>query len=143
MNPQSSVTEDHGSANIRTSKKILYVDDDQDWRDVVTAYLEDSGYELLTAKDATEARRLAEGVKLGLIILDLGLNGEDGLMLMNLFKRNQPDAPIILYTGLIHDDDVVLAMLRQGARQYVRKGPLEDLRQAVQAATQNVKLAAP
>jgi hypothetical protein len=40
--------------------------------------------------------------------------------------------PIILYTGMSHDDDTILAMLRQGAHQYVRKGPLEDLRKADQ-----------
>jgi CheY-like chemotaxis protein len=78
--------------------------------------------------------RLTDGVKLGLIILDLDLDGEDGLVLMKFFKCNQPDVPIILYTGLNHDDAAILEMLRQGAHQYVRKGPLEDLRKAVQAA---------
>jgi CheY-like chemotaxis protein len=108
------------------SKKILFVDDDKDWRDVVSACLHDAGYEILTAKDATEAMVKTEGVKLGLIILDLDLDGESGLMLMNFLKRNQIDVPIILYTGLYHDDEQILAMLRQGAHQYVHKGPLED-----------------
>jgi len=120
------------SPEARPRTNILFVDDDQDWRDVVAATLRDGGYEVLTAKDATEAIRLTEGAKLGLIILDLDLDGEDGLVLMKFFKRNQPDVPIILYTGLSHDDDAILEMLRQGALQYVRKGPLEDLRQAVQ-----------
>ena len=55
-------------------------------------------------------------------------------MLMRFFKRNQPDVPIILYTGLGHDDEAIQEMLRQGARQYVRKGPLAELLQAVRAA---------
>jgi len=141
MNPHWSVREEHGSADIRASKKILYVDDDKDWRDVVTGTLHDAGHEVLTAKDATEAMVLTEGVKLGLTILDLDLAGEDGLILMKFFKRNQPDVPIILYTGLSHDDNAILAMLKQGAHQYVRKGPLGDLRKAVQAAIQDAKLA--
>jgi len=41
---------------------------------------------------------------------------------------------VILYTGQIHDDDTILAMLRQGALQYVRKGPLEELRQVLEMA---------
>ena len=113
---------------------MLYVDDDKDWRDVVAVTFQDAGHEVLTAKDATEAMRLAEGVKLGLIILDLDLDGEDGLVLMKFFKHNQPDVPIILYTSLRHDDEAILDMLRQGAHQYVRKGPLEDLCKAVQGA---------
>jgi DNA-binding NtrC family response regulator len=115
-------------------KKVLYVDDDKDWRDVVSVALKDAGHEVMTARDATEAMQLTEGVKLGLILLDLDLDGEDGLVLMKFFKRNQPDVPIILYTGLSHDDDAILEMLRQGAHQYVRKGRLDDLHKAVQGA---------
>ena len=116
------------------------MDDDKDWRDVVSAALQDAGYKAMTAKDATEAMRLAEGVNLALIILDLDLDGEDGLVLMKFSKRNEPDVPIILYTGLRHDDDAILEMLRQGAHQYVRKGPLEDLCKAVQAAVRQLAL---
>ena len=120
--------------HLHNSKKMLYVDDDKDWRDVVTATFQDAGREILTAKDATEAMRLAESVTLSLIILDLDLDGEDGLVLMQFFKCNQPDVPVILYTGLNHDDEAIQELLRQGAYQYVRKGPLEDLHRAVQAA---------
>ena len=134
MNSHWSVGEKHGSPAIRATRKILYVDDDKDWRDVVAVTFQDAGDEVLTAKDATNAMLCAEGAKLGLIILDLDLDGEDGLVLMQFLKRNQPDVPIILYTGLNHDDDAILEMLRQGAHQYVRKGPLEDLHKAVQGA---------
>ena len=134
MTPHWSASKKPVSPDVRTSKKILYVDDDKDLRELVTIALHDSGHEVLTAGDATEAMRLTEGVKLGLIILDLDLAGEDGLMLMRFFKCNQPDVPIILYTGLEHDDHAILGMLQQGAQQYVRKGPLEDLCKAVQAA---------
>jgi CheY-like chemotaxis protein len=134
VTPHWSVRSPPVAPDVRTSKKILYVDDDKDWLSVVAATLHDAGYVVLTAKDATEAIRLTEGVKLGLIILDLDLDGEDGLLLMKFFKRNQPDVPIVLYTGLNHDDDAILEMLRQGALRYVRKGPLEDLHKAVQMA---------
>ena len=77
---------------------------------------------------------IADDVALGLIILDLDLDGEDGLVLMEFFKCNHPDVPIILYTGLAHDDDAIQEMLRQGANQYVRKGLLADLHKAIQAA---------
>ena len=134
MTPHWSVEHQPVPPGVRTSKKILYVDDDKDWRDVVTVTLQDAGYEVLTAKNATEAMQMTEVGVIGSIILDLDLDGEDGWMLMKFFKRNQPDLPIILYTGLSHDDDAILEMLRQGAHRYVRKGPMEDLCKAVKAA---------
>ena len=134
MKPHWSVRDKPGSPGLPTGKAILYVDDDKDWRDVVSVTFKDAGYKVLAAKDATEAMVLAESATLGLIILDLDLDGEDGLILMKLFKRNQPDVPIIFYTGLNHDEDAIKGMLQQGAHQYVRKGPLADLRKAVQAA---------
>jgi CheY-like chemotaxis protein len=115
-------------------KKILFVDDDEGWRTIVAAFLEDAGANVLTARDATDALAQAEGVRLDLVILDLNLDGESGLELMKFVKRNHPDVPVILYTGQIHDDDTILAMLRQGALQYVRKGPLEELRQVLEMA---------
>ena len=107
MNPHWSVSQEHGPADVRTGKKILFVDDDKAWRDVVTVALQDAGYEIRTAKDASEAMLLTEGSNLGLIILDLDLGGEDGLMLMKFFKHNQPGVPIILYTGMKHDEDAI------------------------------------
>ena len=133
MKPHWSVRKKPAPADPLKKTKVLYVDDDASWLDVVAATLDDAGYEVLKAKDATEAMRLTEGINVGLIILDLDLGGEDGMVLMKFFKRNQPDAPIILFTGLNHDDNAILEMLRQGARQYVRKGPLDDLRKAIQA----------
>lgn len=118
---------------IVTARKILFVDDDKDWRELVSAALQDCGYQVLTARDATEALVRTEGVRLGMVILDLDLGGESGLMLLSFLKRNQPGVPIILFTGLSHDDEQILGMLKQGAHQYVRKGPLEDLCQAVEA----------
>lgn len=112
-------------------KKILFVDDEEEWRTVVAAALSEIGHEILTAADASEAMRLMEGVSLGLIILDLNLAGESGLTLMKYLRHNQPGVPVLLYTGLEHDEGTVEAMRQAGADQYLRKGPMEDLVGAV------------
>ena len=69
-------------------KKILFVDDEEDWRTVVAAALSGIGHEVLTAADASEAMHLTEGSSLGLIILDLDLAGESGLDLMKYLHHN-------------------------------------------------------
>jgi len=113
-------------------KKILFVDDDEGWRTVVSLFLSEPGVSVSTAKDATEALVEAESQKLDLIVLDLDLNGENGVELLKFLKRNLPDVPVILYTGRTHDEDAILAMLRAGALQYLPKGPLKELRRVVE-----------
>jgi two-component system response regulator VanR len=115
------------------AEPILFVDDESDWRQVTEMYLKDSGYEVMTAKDGTDAMSQTEGLSLGLIILDLNLAGEDGLMLMKFLLHNHPGVPVILYTGQEHSDEEVRQMLRQGAQRYVRKGRLAELLEAVQS----------
>ena len=118
------------------SKKILFVDDDEHWRSVVAITLTGAGHEVLTAADASQAMALTEGASLGLIILDLNLAGESGLALMKYLRHNQPDVPVILYTGMEHDDATVVSMLQQGASQYLRKGVMEDLVKPVRTSFQ-------
>ncbi len=113
-------------------KKILFVEDTADWRSMVQTFLEVKGYEVLTAKDASEAMARSDGIELGLIIVDLNLGGESGMMLMRFLKRNNPEVPILLFTGMDHDDATITAMLRQGADRYLQKGSLEELLKAVQ-----------
>jgi DNA-binding response OmpR family regulator len=112
-------------------KKILFVDDMEEWRSMVGTFLRENGYDVLTASDGSEALAKIEGVRLGLIILDLNLAGESGVMLMRFLKRNHPQVPILLYTGMEHDDGTVRAMLRDGADQYLKKGSMEELLKAV------------
>ena len=117
------------------AKKILFVDDENDWRYMAAMYLTDSGYEVWTARDATEALRQAERAKLDLIVMDLNLGGENGLEVMRLLKGKYPGVPVLLYTGMEHDASAVHAMLHEGAQQYLRKTTMGEMLKAVQAAT--------
>jgi two-component system nitrogen regulation response regulator GlnG len=115
-------------------KMILFVDDDRHWRLVVETALEEAGYDVVAVRDVREAVLRLDHVKPGLIILDLDLGGENGLMLMKFVKQHHPEVPVILYTGMEHDDQFVQHMLQQGAQKYLRKGRPEDLLDAVQTA---------
>ena len=114
------------------ARKVLFVDDDQHWRVMVQTYLKDAGYDVVTVRDAGEALLRIDNIKPSLILLDLDLGGENGLMLMKFVKLTHPQLPVIIYTGLQHDDEFVRRMLDQGAHQYLHKGSLQDLLAAVQ-----------
>lgn len=123
------------SASVPTGpKKVLFVDDENDWRFMATIYLKESGYEVLTASNGQEAILHTQSAKPDLILLDLHLDGESGLDVMKLLKQKAPNVPIILYTGRDHDDETVKVMLRQGAQGYLKKGTMGEMLQAVQGA---------
>jgi len=116
------------------AKKILFVDDDKDWRSLVELRLINAGYDVFLAADASAAMALQQDVKLDVIILDLNLGGEDGRQLMKFMKRNNPQARIILYTGEEHDNSEVAAMMQEGAYRYLRKGIDDGLLHSVETA---------
>jgi two-component system phosphate regulon response regulator OmpR len=114
------------------AKKILFVDDRSEWRFIVGAWLHGAGYAVVTAKDSGEALKQVEQSEPDLAIVDVDLAGEDGIALMKALKEKHAATPVILFTGLSHDDDTILRFMREGASQYVRKGKMEDLLKAVQ-----------
>lgn len=108
-------------------KKVLFVDDEEEWRSMVESSLGSAGFDVLVANDASDAMRLAEATELGLILLDLNLAGENGMIFVKFLKLNHPDVPIVLYTDSEHDDAQVLEMLKGGVHQYLQKGSMEEL----------------
>jgi len=112
--------------------KILFVDDEIEMGFMVSNLLKMHGYEVVTAESVEMALELSDGMPLSAIILDINLAGEDGFQLMTYLKRNHPEVPIIIYSGMEHDEAVIQKALSQGASQYIRKGgPLDDLVTAV------------
>src|SRR5271169_1026915 len=106
--------------------KILFVDDEIEMGFMVSNLLKLRGFDVVTAENAMMALELSDGMPLNLIILDINLAGEDGFQLMTYLKRNHPEVPIIIYSGMDHDEATVQKALSQGATQYIRKGgPLD------------------
>ena len=110
-----------------TRHKILFVDDEEEWRDMVTAALTEAGFEVLAASDGSEAMRQAADLSLSLIIVDEDLAGESGIMLSKYLRRNHPDVPTMLYTSTEHDTDKALDMMSQAADLCLPKGSMEEL----------------
>lgn len=98
---------------------ILAVDDDEDIRDLVSAYLTDEGYRVTTAPDAASMARVLESEKVDLIVLDLRLPDGDGLALLREI-RARSGIPLIILSGRVADVDRIVG-LELGADDYLTK----------------------
>jgi CheY-like chemotaxis protein len=86
---------------MRTGTKILIVDDSPDFHLLVKAFLSEEHYLLLSAADTLQATGSALREKPALIIVDIGLPGGDGWMLLDRLKSNAftRNIPVVVVTG--------------------------------------------
>lgn len=100
-------------------KTVLVVDDEERLTALVKTYLEQAGFQAVTARTGREALFLARQAKPDLIILDVMMPEMDGLEFMRQHRKER-ETPIILLTAKIEDTDKLLG-LELGADDYVTK----------------------
>ena len=99
--------------------KILVVDDEVNLVNTVRDYLQDSGYEVVTASNGRDALFSNRHEKPDLIILDLMMPQMDGWEASRLIRK-ESSVPIIMLTARVEDADKV-AGLEMGADDYLTK----------------------
>ena len=102
-----------------TAGKVLIVDDDRDVRDMLAEYLATHGYEVAQADGGAAMRTELERSVPDVVLLDVGLPGEDGLSLAR-YLRERYDLGIIMVTGAGEVVDRIVG-LEMGADDYVAK----------------------
>jgi DNA-binding NtrC family response regulator len=115
-------------------KRILCVDDDLTWCVIIETALQEAGYSVQTAENATDAMHQADGFRPDLVILDLDLDGENSLQLMQFIRENFPATKVILYTGTDETEEAISKALKKGAFSYLRKGVMSELLAEVEKA---------
>ncbi len=101
------------------AKKILVVDDKLELRTLLKSYLDQEGFNVVTAGDGREALFVARHEKPDLIILDLMMPEMGGYDFMRSYSR-EADTPVIILTAKLEENDKVLG-LELGADDYVTK----------------------
>jgi two-component system, OmpR family, alkaline phosphatase synthesis response regulator PhoP len=104
---------------IEMTKKILVIDDEEKIVTVLKAYLEQSGYQVVTAADGKAALTAFQREKPDFMILDLTLPGLDGLEVCRAVRR-QSNIPILMLTARVEESDKLMG-LELGADDYVVK----------------------
>lgn len=98
---------------------LLVVDDDAELRALLSEYLQRAGYRVTTVADGRAMWRALDHSRIDLVVLDLMLPGDDGLVLCrNLRARS--NVPVIMLTARGDETDRIVG-LEMGADDYLPK----------------------
>ncbi|MCZ4090891.1 response regulator [Sinorhizobium psoraleae] len=100
---------------------ILIVDDDREIRELVSSYLKKNGLRVTAVADGRHMRAFLDANAVDLIILDVMMPGDDGLVLSRELRAGRHKAtPIVMLTARTDEMDRILG-LEMGADDYLAK----------------------
>jgi DNA-binding NtrC family response regulator len=101
--------------------QILIVDDEIGIRELLSEILADEGHQVLLAESASEARRLREGARPDLVLLDIWMPDTDGITLLKEWAASgQLTMPVVMMSGHATIETAVEAT-RIGALDFLEK----------------------
>ena len=102
------------------NKQILLVEDDQNFGDVLSSYLELYQYDVTLANDGVKGWNAFKDGKFDICILDVMMPEKDGFTLAKEILHADPSMPLIFLTAKSLKADV-LEGFRIGADDYITK----------------------
>ncbi|MFV9645427.1 MAG: sigma-54-dependent transcriptional regulator [Desulfobacterales bacterium] len=99
---------------------ILIVDDEKNYPPILSAVLEEEGFETLMAFSGREALEILNNSDVGLVLADMKMPLMDGMELLEKIKTGDPDLPVIMMTAYGTVEKAVQAM-QKGAYNYILK----------------------
>ncbi|MGY8844924.1 MAG: sigma-54-dependent transcriptional regulator [Gammaproteobacteria bacterium] len=100
---------------------ILIIDDEPDIRSLLKDILEDEGYEISVAENATDARKLRRQRRPDLILLDIWMPDTDGISLLKEWSSDQGVLPPVVMMSGHGTIDTAIEATRLGAYDFVEK----------------------
>lgn len=101
-------------------KRILVVDDEKDFKDLLVRRLKRKKYWAVGAGSGEEALEFLEHEVFDLAVIDLKMPGMNGIELLSNIKENYPDMEVVVLTGYGSTESAVEAM-KKGAYDYLTK----------------------
>ncbi|MFO7989275.1 MAG: response regulator [Thermodesulfobacteriota bacterium] len=102
------------------SEKVLLVDDEKDFLDIMSERMEARGMTVKTADSADQALKILEKESFDAIVMDFKMPGMDGIQALKNIKTRKPELQIILLTGYATVEKTVEAM-KIGATDLLEK----------------------
>ena len=102
------------------SAKVLLVDDEKDFLDIMAERMQARGMDISTATSAREALEIVQTEPFDAVIMDFLMPEMDGFKALKLFKETQPGLEIILLTGNVGEEERLEAK-KLGALDVIEK----------------------
>ncbi len=119
--------------------RILVVDDEPEIRSAVGEILSDEGYEVALAESAEEARLEVSAARPDLVLLDIWMEGEDGISLLREWSEDSTLALSVVMMSGHGTVDAAIEATRLGALDFIEKPvSLAKLLYVVERALKNV-----
>jgi two-component system, NtrC family, response regulator len=99
---------------------ILIVDDEKNYPLVLSAVLQEEGFETMTANSGEEALEIIEHSDIDLVLTDMKMPKMDGIELLEKIKLEDTELPVIMMTAHGTVEKAVEAM-QKGAYNYILK----------------------
>jgi len=106
---------------VKENVRILVVDDEAEYCEVLKMILENNGYATETCCDGNAALKCLEEGSFDIVISDLNMPGMDGYHLLKEIKNRKYDVEVVMLTAFGTIERAVEAM-KAGAYTYVTKG---------------------
>ena len=100
--------------------KVLIVDDEKDFLDIMAERLRARGVEVSTTISAENALKMVLKETYDVVIMDLMMPEMDGFKALKLLKETRPDLPIILLTANVPEEKCIEA-IKLGAMDVIEK----------------------
>lgn len=104
----------------KQNSRILIVDDDNDFRRLTAALLEEEGFAVDQASGGSDGIDAARNRYYDLILLDVKMPGMDGIEVLKILRRDTPTTEIMMVTGY-QDISLAVETLKLGAKEYLTK----------------------
>ncbi len=104
----------------KTPSRILLVDDEKDFVEMLTLRLQEIGEEVLQAYSGLESLEKLKETEIDVVILDVKMPGMDGIETLQEIKKRYPLVEVIMLTGHGTIETAVQGM-KQGAYDFLIK----------------------
>jgi DNA-binding NtrC family response regulator len=123
--------------------RILAVDDDENFLQLLIRTLQKEGYEVRTAAGGEEALGWLERECFDLALVDLRMNPVDGLVLLGEIKNLYPHMQVIMMTAYPSRESRILSVQRGACRYLVKPIELAELKEAIRTALSHLEKGKP
>jgi DNA-binding NtrC family response regulator len=100
--------------------KVLIVDDEKDFLDIMAERMQARGMDVSTATSAADALEMVRTESYDAVIMDMIMPEMDGLKALKLFKESRPEVSIILLSANVPEEKCIEA-IKLGAMDVIEK----------------------